>query len=407
MSYTPFRRARGKRVLEVSETPDELSFDSVADTAEQQDTPSVAKRGIAALAVSALGLVVVSGVAVASSAGSERIDASTVSADKNSKDITRAVPAPDALSIEQQVQSQVAQARKVAGQDKGTLAAFAGRTTITRSAARTELGKAVANENAVTRQTSLDGINEDINATATDLGASDREDQIEADLKRVRAEAGRIAAEKKKAEAKLKAVQAAQRRAAEAKKRGDMAAAAKAEAEAKTASAEAAQAKKSTASAPAAEVSTNASSQAVSGGGGTTPLPKGRYSVGASWGQYGSWSRWHTGQDFPAAVGTPIYAVADGVASTSCGGCQGWAGDSALVLHHGNGGSTLYAHMSRYTVQPGQVVKAGTVIGYVGMKGRTFGPHLHFEYYPAGATPGDVYRTSNPVTFLLTLGVHA
>ncbi|GAA1389148.1 M23 family metallopeptidase [Luteococcus peritonei] len=374
MSHTPFRRARAKRVLEVSETNDEFDYESVADTAEVEDSPSVARRGLAALAVSALGLVTVAGVAVAASAGSERVDVSAVSTDKNSADITRAVPAPDAVTIEQQVQNQVAEARKVAGQTNGTLAAFAGRTTITRSAARSELSKAVAAEGAVARQDSLNDVNKEVTAQVTDENADNRQDQIEADQARVRAEAGRIAAEKKKAEAKLKA-------------EGKKAAAAKT---------------------PAAqpEAATGDVSAIVSSGGGSAPLPKGRYTVGASWGQYGSWSRWHTGQDFPAPVGTPIYAVADGVAGTTCGGCQGWAGDSALILHHANGGSTLYAHMGRYTVQPGQVVKAGTVIGYVGMKGRTFGPHLHFEYYPKGSTPGDVYKTSNPVTFLLTLGVH-
>lgn len=386
MSHTPFRRVRAKRVLEVDETPDELDFDSVLDTAEQEPEKGVLKRSIAALAVSALAVVTVGGVVAASSANSERVDTATVSTDKNSKDVTRAVAAPDPLTMEQQVQSQVAQARRVQGQSNGTLAAFAGRGTISRNAARTELSKAVAAEGAVERQATLDEVNDTVVEEAAGAAAENRTDQIEADLKRVKAEAGRIAEEKKKAEAKLK-------------KAADKAASDKKSAADKTASAD------RPADAPT-EAPMDAIPGAVSGGGGSTPLPAGKYSVGASWGQYGSWSRWHTGQDFPAAVGTPIYAVADGVAATNCGGCQGWAGDSALVLHHGNGGSTLYAHMSRYTVQPGQVVKAGQVVGYVGMKGRTFGPHLHFEYYPKGTTPGDVYSTSNPVTFLLTMGVH-
>lgn len=382
MSHTPFRKVRAKRALEVSETPDELDFDSVLDTAEEEPTTGVMKRSLAALAVSTLGLMTIGGVVATASAGSHRVDTSAVSTDKQAKDITRAVAAPDALSIEQQVQSQVAQARKVQGQTNGTLAAFAGRTSITRNAARTELSKAVAAEDAGVRQDSLDDINETVTSEATDAGAENRGDQIEADLKRVKAEAGRIAEEKKKAEGLLK-------------KQGMK------EAEAKKKAAEdVAKKKASTPSAP------SAASGAVTGSGGSTPIAAGQYSVGATWGQYGSWSRWHTGQDLPAPVGTPIRAVADGVAATNCGGCQGWAGDSALVLHHANGNSTLYAHMSQYTVQPGQVVKAGTVIGYVGMKGRTFGPHLHFEYYPQGTTPGDVYSSKDPRTFLLTLGVH-
>ncbi|MGO4955953.1 M23 family metallopeptidase [Luteococcus sp. Sow4_B9] len=385
MSRTPFRRVRAKRVLEVSETPDELDFDSVLDTAEEEPSNSVLKRSFAALAVSTLGLVTIGGVIAASSAGSERVDTASVSKDKNTHDITRAVAAPDALTIEQQVQSQVAQARKVQGQNSGTLAAYAGRTTISRNAARTELSKAVAAEGAVARQGNLDEINDNVAAEATDAGAQSRDDQIEEDLARVKAEAGRIAEEKRKAEELLK-------------KQGMEAAKAKAEAAKK--------AKQQSGQPAAQDAPKEAPAATLSGAGGTTPLPPGQYTVGASWGQYGSWSRWHTGQDFPSPVGTPVRAVADGVAATNCGGCQGWAGDSALVLHHADGSSTLYAHMSRYTVQPGQVVKAGTIIGYNGMKGRTFGPHLHFEYYPKGTTPGDVYSTSNPVTFLLTLGVH-
>lgn len=387
MSHTPFRKVRAKRVLEVSETPDELDFDSVLDTAEDEVGPSVLKRSLAALAVSTLSLLTVGGVVATASASSQRVDTSAVSTNKNAKDITRAVAAPDALSIEQQVQSQVAQANTVQRQNKGTLAAFAGRTSISRTAARTELSKAVANEDATARQDSLEDITETVTQTATDSGAEYRGDQIDVDIAKVKAEAGRIAEEKRKAEEKLKAQGKSE---AEAKKA--------AEAESKKKQAETGKA------APAAAPTTAAA--AVTGSGGSKPMRAGTYSVGASWGQYGSWSRWHTGQDLPAPVGTPILAVADGVAATNCGGCQGWAGDSALVLHHANGNSTLYAHMSQYTVSPGQVVKAGTVIGYVGMKGRTFGPHLHFEYYPSGTTPGDVYSSKNPVSYLLTLGVH-
>ncbi len=135
---------------------------------------------------------------------------------------------------------------------------------------------------------------------------------------------------------------------------------------------------------------------------GVTPIAKGHYTVGAYWHEYGVWAKWHTGQDFPAAVGTPIRAVADGVVGSSIS--ASWPGIN-VVIHHANGGSTVYCHMQAKLVQPGQVVKAGQVIGYVGLTGRTFGPHLHFEYYPAGATPGDVYSTENPVVFLKSLGV--
>lgn len=374
MSYAPFRKVRAKRALEVSETPDELDFDSVHDTAESDEQPSAVKRGFAALAVSSLALLTVGGIAVAASAGSDKVDTSAVSADKNARDITRGAPAPDAMTIEQQVQAQVKTASKTQGQTNGILAAFAGRTTVTRSAARTELSRAVANTDATQRKDNLVTQAGTITAEATDASAAIRDDQIAADLARAKAEAGRIAEEKKKAEAKLKAAEAA-------KKSGTAR-------------------KKDAPNSPSVIDTTG-----ISGSGGATPIAPGHYIVGASFGEYGSWARWHTGQDFPAPIGTPIRAVADGMASTTCG-CQGWAGSEALVIHHGNGGSTLYAHMGSMTVSPGQMVKAGQVVGYVGMKGRTLGPHLHFEYYPSGTVPGNVYSATNPVTFLLSLGVN-
>ena len=50
-----------------------------------------------------------------------------------------------------------------------------------------------------------------------------------------------------------------------------------------------------------------------------------------------------------------------------------------VEINHGGGIVTKYAHMQRFVVQPGQYVKRGEVIGYIGMTGRTTGPHLHYE----------------------------
>lgn len=378
MASTPFRRTRAKRALEVTPAPDELDFDSVEDTAEADDRPSSAVRsGVAALTVSALGLMVAGGVMMASGPTSQKVDTASISTDRNHSDITRAIPAPAALTLDQQVQAQLDQNKKTARQGQGGLTAFSGRSTTSRSAARTELAKAITAQVATQRDTTLDDVNKIIVQTATDAGATARGDQLGVDMEKVRAQAAKIKEEKRKAEELLK------KQAADNAKKGQ------------TATKQ--EAPKST----AVDVSA-----IISSGGGTTPMAPGSYSVGASWGQYGSWSRWHTGQDFPAPIGTPIRAVADGMVSTSCGGCQGWAGSDAIIIHHANGGSTLYAHMGSATVSAGQMVKAGQVIGYVGMKGRTFGPHLHFEYYPKGTTPGDVYSTSNPVSFLLSIGVH-
>lgn len=131
------------------------------------------------------------------------------------------------------------------------------------------------------------------------------------------------------------------------------------------------------------------------------PMAPGTYQVGARWGAVGAWSRYHTGIDMTAPVGTPIYAAAAGVVTEPKAG--GWAGVHAVIQH--DDGSSLYAHMQSTTVKPGQEVAAGDVIGYVGMTGRTFGAHLHFEFYPNGAKTDDPYTTNDPARWLEGRGV--
>ena len=131
----------------------------------------------------------------------------------------------------------------------------------------------------------------------------------------------------------------------------------------------------------------------------------GGYTIAARFGQVGSWSRYHTGQDFAAPVGTPIRAVTSGVVTVAGSGpASGWAG-SYVTIKHADGTSSLYAHMSTVSVSVGQSVSGGRHLGDVGMTGRTFGPHLHFEVYPAGVTPGDVYRAVNPQPWMAALGL--
>lgn len=87
----------------------------------------------------------------------------------------------------------------------------------------------------------------------------------------------------------------------------------------------------------------------------------------------------HNGVDLAASVGTPIKASASGkVIVSRTGGYNGGYG-TYVVISHGNGTQTLYAHMSKNNVVVGQTVEQGEVIGTIGMTGKTTGPHLHFE----------------------------
>ena len=132
---------------------------------------------------------------------------------------------------------------------------------------------------------------------------------------------------------------------------------------------------------------------------------RGGYSIAARFGQVGSWSRYHTGFDFSAPVGTTLQAPASGVVTNAGGGsASGWAGNY-VAIRYPDGTQSLMAHMSTVSVSVGQTVSACQVVGAVGMTGRTFGPHVHFEIYPAGVAPGDVYRAVNPVGWLSAHGL--
>jgi LysM repeat protein len=87
----------------------------------------------------------------------------------------------------------------------------------------------------------------------------------------------------------------------------------------------------------------------------------------------------YNGVDLAAPAGTPIYAAAGGDVIVSR--ASGWNGGYGLyvVVKHGNGTQTLYAHLSRTAVAAGNYVSQGQVIGYVGNTGRSTGNHLHFE----------------------------
>jgi len=87
--------------------------------------------------------------------------------------------------------------------------------------------------------------------------------------------------------------------------------------------------------------------------------------------------RMHTGIDIDAKMGAPIMAAGDGFVGF-VGQLGGYG--NLVILSHGNGITTFYAHMSRFGCSKGQQVKKGQVIGYIGSTGWSTGPHLHFEY---------------------------
>jgi murein DD-endopeptidase MepM/ murein hydrolase activator NlpD len=86
----------------------------------------------------------------------------------------------------------------------------------------------------------------------------------------------------------------------------------------------------------------------------------------------------HTGIDVSANSGSPVRATADGIVSFS-----GWSGGNGylVVLEHGHGFSTFYAHNKKNIVKVGEKVKRGDVIGLVGKTGNSTGPHVHYEIW--------------------------
>ena len=87
----------------------------------------------------------------------------------------------------------------------------------------------------------------------------------------------------------------------------------------------------------------------------------------------------HEGMDFTAKTGTPIYATGDGVVERADNTASGFG--NHIVIRHGFGYETIYAHLSKYKCRAGQRVQRGDVIGYVGSTGRSEGPHLHYEVH--------------------------
>jgi murein DD-endopeptidase MepM/ murein hydrolase activator NlpD len=99
----------------------------------------------------------------------------------------------------------------------------------------------------------------------------------------------------------------------------------------------------------------------------------------------------HPGIDISTPIGTKVQAPADGIVIST--GQQGGYGN-ALVIDHGYGVVTRYGHLDSFAVKPGQRVKRGDVIAFVGSTGRSTGPHLHYEVWVRD-------QAQNPIHFIL------
>jgi len=97
----------------------------------------------------------------------------------------------------------------------------------------------------------------------------------------------------------------------------------------------------------------------------------------------------HKGLDFTAPQGTPIYATGNGVVKVA--GSAGNGFGNHVVINHGYGYETLYGHMYRIKARPGQRIKRGEVIGWVGSTGKSTGPHCHYEVHINGHEVDPVY----------------
>lgn len=98
----------------------------------------------------------------------------------------------------------------------------------------------------------------------------------------------------------------------------------------------------------------------------------------------------HEGIDFTAPIGTDIYATGDGVVTETEYSKVGYG--NFIVINHGFGYETKYAHLSKIMVKRGQKIKRGQVIGHVGNTGKSTAPHLHYEVHKSG-------RPIDPINF--------
>lgn len=363
MATSPFRKKAARRALNAEQSELNRADASLG-------VKSLVAHGLSALAISALGLGMIGAVNMTATAQASHTSETRVEGTGN-PDTSRAEPAAEAEKQRQEQAATQAETEQAQQTEQGSLEAFdRSATEASRNAVRNELDRAMADKRASERSTELTQTNEEAFNESGKALQDARNNSLVDTQEAVKREQQRLEEEKKKAEAALQAQ-------ANDQAEGDT-------------------------GAPMPPQNPAPAPNGPTAGKGAPPMKPGSYTVGARWGAVGSWSRYHTGQDLPAPVGTPLYAVADGVIIPSNGG--GWAG-THVIIRHSDGTASLYAHMSGKNVQPGQTVKAGQNIGSVGMTGRTFGPHLHLEHYPNPSTTSDPYSTDDPYRWLMGMGV--
>jgi murein DD-endopeptidase MepM/ murein hydrolase activator NlpD len=106
--------------------------------------------------------------------------------------------------------------------------------------------------------------------------------------------------------------------------------------------------------------------------------------------------KFHYGIDFTAPTGSDIYVTGDGVIEQIESSQRGYG--NSILVNHGNGIRTLYAHMDHFNVKRGQKVKRGDIIGFVGNSGLSTAPHLHYEVVRSGEKVNPINYFFNDLT---------
>ena len=339
-------------------------------------------HGLAALAISGLGLAVAGSVALTTSAETTQ---SGAPADTR---IVRSAQAPAAPLVVPGTGA-AAPTKSDAAQDTtqaGALQPFAPQDSSDGEAPADRVKVAVVKERAAQRAENLSKTAEDATRQTRAAGSEARAKDLATTDREIRENAVKIATERRQ-----RAIAARVKAAMERKQAEEKAAAATRTTTTQPTTTE----RTTTAPEPADTTDT------PSGGNGASPTPGAV--IGTPFGATGLWARYHTGLDFRAAQGTPIRAVKGGVVLYA-GNSGNWSGNHVAILH-ADGMTTMSSHMSSMAVRAGERVTAGQVIGRVGQTGRAFGAHLHFELYPKGVKYGDIYSAVNPVPWLRANGV--